>query len=156
MKGLVLSNNELNELRFALRSGIIAALRYLNARTPHRFTGIFQYDGDDVRNLFLVDREMQDAQPWAPFPTQESYCAIVQDTGAPFITGNAHVDERIQTHPARNKVISYCGVPLRTEAGELYASLCHFDYKPIMFSDLDIDFVTEAAPYLVKALTALH
>jgi GAF domain-containing protein len=148
-----LSNDDLNDLQFALRSGVISALRYLNARTPHRFTGIFKYENETLRNLFLVDREDEHTSPWPPFPATHSYCGIMQDTARPFVTGNAHVDDRLTRHPARDQVISYCGVPLRARSGVLYASLCHFDYRPILFSAIDLDFVCEAAPYIMDALT---
>jgi GAF domain-containing protein len=151
-----LSNNELNDFRVILRDGIPAGLRYLNARTPHRFTGIFKYDGSNLRNLFLIDREVREAQPWSTFPVSDSFCAIVRDTGAPFVTGEAPMDDRLRDHPARDKIISYCGVPLRTESGDLYGSLCHFDYKPIHFSDLDLDFAAAAAPLLMKELADLQ
>lgn len=149
----MLSNDALNELRLALRSGLLPGLRYLNARTPHRFTGIFKYENKNLRNLFLVDREDVHAQPWPTFPATHSYCGIMHDTARPFVTGNAHLDERLIEHPARDQVISYCGVPLRAPSGELYASLCHFDYRPILFSATDLEFVCDAAPHVMEALT---
>ena len=42
---------DLVEFRIALSDGVHAALRYLNSRTPHRFTGVYRYDGDVLRNM---------------------------------------------------------------------------------------------------------
>ena len=140
------------EFRRALQGGTLAGLRYLNARTPHRFTGIFKYEGETLVNLLLVDREHAHAAPWANFSVSDSFCSVIRETGQPFILGNASVDARVANHPARDKIISYCGVPLLAVSGELFASLCHFDYKPILFSALDIDFVMHAAPLLLESL----
>ena len=35
------------------RTGLHGALRFLNARTPHRFTGLYCYDGANLRNIAL-------------------------------------------------------------------------------------------------------
>jgi GAF domain-containing protein len=143
---------EVDEFRATLRESVDAALRYLNARTPHRFTGIFRYERERLQNLYLIDREDPAAQPWPEFDTRESYCAVVQKTGEPFVVGNAPADSRIADHPARDRVISYCGVPIRSSDGRLVASLCHFDYRPIRASELDLDFLVDVAPYIANAI----
>ncbi|RZK32592.1 MAG: hypothetical protein EOO57_14820 [Hymenobacter sp.] len=35
--------------------GVHAALAYLNRRTPHRYTGLFRFEGQVLRNEALVD-----------------------------------------------------------------------------------------------------
>lgn len=144
--------HDLNTFRAALAQGILPALRYLNARTPHRFTGIFRFDEQTLENIYLVDREAAYAEPWPSFPVRESYCSFVQGTGDPFVIGDAPDDRRADGHPAQHRVISYCGVPIRLADGLLLASLCHFDYKPIPFSSLDLEFLIEVAPLLAEAL----
>ena len=50
-------SDELTQVSEALRAGgLHAALALLNARTVHRFTGIYRYDGDTLRNVALFDR----------------------------------------------------------------------------------------------------
>ena len=38
------------------RGGIHGALRFLNARSPYRYTAIYRFVGEMVRNLYLFDR----------------------------------------------------------------------------------------------------
>lgn len=59
---------ELAEFRAALREGVHAALRYLNSRTPHRFTGVYRYDGEMLRNMALFDRFEPDQQRGGDIP----------------------------------------------------------------------------------------
>ena len=35
--------------------GVLSALRILNGRAPHRYTGIYKYTPDILKNLYLVD-----------------------------------------------------------------------------------------------------
>lgn len=131
---------------------ILATLRELNARTPHRFTGVFKFDAETLVNLYLFDREDSSAVPWSPFPASNSFCSIVRDTGEPFTISNAPQDPRVADHPACHQVISYCGVPLYHPEGEMFGSLCHFDYQPFVLSDLDLAHLKSAAPQLMQLL----
>ena len=47
---------DLLEFKVALQQSVHAALHYLNARTPHRYTGIWRYEGELLRNEALYDR----------------------------------------------------------------------------------------------------
>lgn len=131
---------------------ILATLRELNARTPHRFTGVFKFDAETLVNLYLFDRENSTALPWSPFPATNSFCSIVRDTGEAFSVSNALQDPRVADHPARHKVISYCGVPLNHPDGTPFGSLCHFDYQPFVLADLDLAHLKAAAPQLMQLL----
>ena len=42
-----------NELH---QHGMHAALKYLNSRTPHQYSGVFRFDGATLRNEVLYDR----------------------------------------------------------------------------------------------------
>lgn len=139
--------NAFEELQAILANqGVREALAYLNRRTPHRFTGIFRFiENGQLENLYLFDREASDAQPWAPFPRTHSYCGLIHDAKEPFFVGNALSDPRVSDHPARESVISYCGVPILTESGDVFGTLCHFDYKPVRISELDLPFLKLAA-----------
>ena len=37
------------------QQGVHAALAYLNHRTPHRYTGLFRFEGQVLRSEVLVD-----------------------------------------------------------------------------------------------------
>ena len=39
--------------------GLWAAMRWLNDREPYRYTVIFAFDGDMLRNICLIDKESQ-------------------------------------------------------------------------------------------------
>ncbi len=154
-----IADGEWAELNHAFdAAGLTGALRYLNARTPHRFTGIFLFDDEVLINSCLINRESPHAMCWTPFPVAQSFCSLIRDTGKAFVVGNALQDARVADHPARERIISYCGVPLRMASGELFGSLCHFDYRPVRFSSLDLHFLERAAALVaaVVANEALH
>lgn len=137
----------------AERRGIHAALGYLNARTPHRFTGIFKYvDTDQLQNVCLFDREDSKAQTWPTFPRKQSFCSVIQTTGNSFVIANALTDQRVSNHPAARRVASYCGVPLTHPDGSLYGSLCHFDFHPVPYADLDLSFLELSVPIFMRLL----
>jgi len=36
--------------------------------------------------------------------------------------------------------------------GTLFGSLCHFDYQPFLFADLDLAYLRSAGPQLMRLL----
>jgi len=104
-------------------SEVHTALAYLNARTRFRFTGIYRVDPPMLRNVHLFDRENPALNvSGKACPLDDTYCSITAGTDSPFTTSEAGVDPRLVLHAARDSVISYAGVPIRT--------LCHFDVRP--------------------------
>ncbi len=134
--------------------GLHAALTFLNGRTPHRFTGIYRFDGDILRNVHLVDVYTPEVRRGDDAAMDATYCSLVKAEDAPFATPDARTDERLQTHPARDSVISYCGVLLRDAAGVPYGTLCHFDLQPCEVPHGEMPLMEAAAPHLMRALTA--
>ncbi|MHB8915671.1 MAG: hypothetical protein ACYC4K_07640 [Thiobacillus sp.] len=61
-------------------AGISAALGFLNARTPHRFTAIYRYDGDMLRNEYLYDQFHTEVVKGEDVPLAKAYCSIVAHT----------------------------------------------------------------------------
>ncbi len=110
--------------------GLHAALRFLNGRAPHRFTGVYRFDPPTLRSVHLVDSFSPDVRRGDDPPMAETYCAIVGATEHPFVTPDTRADQRLDGHPARDQVIAYCGVLLRDELGSPIGTLCHFDLKP--------------------------
>ena len=110
--------------------GIHAALAFLNGCGAHRFSGIYRFDGDMLRNVHLVDRTDASVRVGPDAPMRETYCSIVTRERRPFRTVDTLKDDRLADHPARRMVQSYCGVLLRRGDGTLFGTLCNFDLVP--------------------------
>lgn len=131
----------------------IEALRFLNARTRFRFTGIYRADPPMLRNVWLFDRENPTLNVSGEVcPLEETYCAIVAGSQQPFRTVDAQRDARLATHASREHVISYCGVPIRRDDGRVWGTLCHFDVRPRLLVRSEIE-VLEAVAAEVGRLT---
>lgn len=111
------------------REGLHQALRFLNARTPYRFTGVYRYDGETLRNLALFDRRSPEEDQGADAPMRETYCAIAQDAGGELVVANGRDDTRFPWMQA-NAVVSYCGAVIEDGDGEPFGTICHFDLDP--------------------------
>src|SRR3954447_20362354 len=107
------SNDEaLIELKSAFaKAGVRGAVAFLNSLTGHRFTSLYRFDGDTLRNITFFDRENPDIQTCDDIPVDASYCVFVRDSGAAFMVPDAGRDERVRNHPKRATVQFYCGVP---------------------------------------------
>ncbi|HET7189305.1 MAG TPA: GAF domain-containing protein [Gemmatimonadaceae bacterium] len=133
--------------------GPVDALRFLNARTRFRFTGIYRADPPVLRNVWLFDRENPTLNVSGEVcPLEETYCAIVAGSQQPLRTADARRDARLTSHAAREHVISYCGVPIRRDDGLVWGTLCHFDVRPRLLARSEIE-VLEAVAEDVGRLT---
>lgn len=108
--------------------GLHAALRYLNERTPYRFTGLYRFEGDTLRSVALFDRWSPETLTGADAPTGQTFCAIVRDAGDSLAVMDGRVDVRFPWMTA-NPVACYCGVLLRDKQGAPAGTLCHFDLQ---------------------------
>lgn len=121
----------MNEIQWFVRiceiDGLEAGLRELNARVPHRYTGVYRFEGDLMRNLALVDKAGE-ARPehLAAVPFQDSFCQYVLREGE-FRSGDTATDHRLDGHVYQGVLLSYHGVPVLDDSGQLFGSLCHFD-----------------------------
>jgi GAF domain-containing protein len=132
--------------------GVHGALRFLNARAPHRFTGVYRLDPPTLHNVQLFDRENPTLQVGADAPMRETYCSITGSGAAPFATADARSDARLTEHPARESTLSYCGVPLLDPSGTAVGTLCHFDLTPRTIPHPEIALMQSAAPGILRAL----
>jgi GAF domain-containing protein len=132
--------------------GLHAALGFLNARTRHRFTGVYRFDPPMLRNLAMYDRENPKLKLGGDTPMRETYCSLVGARAAPFTTGDARRDVRLIEHPARQSVLTYCGVPLLADDGLCFGSLCHFDVRPRVASVEDIPLLERAASQVMRVV----
>ncbi len=129
-----------------------AAIAFLNSLTDHRFTSLYRFDGETLRNITFYDREHPDLEICEDIPVMASYCVFVRDSGRMFMTAEAQNDDRVQNHPKQRTVQSYCGVPLLDRAGKLFGTICHFDFKPRRIADLDVELLEYMATLLQTQL----
>ncbi len=134
------------------KDGLHAALRLLNERTPHRFTGIYRYDGDMLHNVILFDVHDPQLLRGSDIPMQHSYCALLPDSPA----GAIEFDDPRSDPPSMARahltpVVSYCGVLLVDAAGEPFGSLCHFDVNPCQPRTSDMAMLRALAPQFASA-----
>jgi len=145
----------LSNIRATLRStGLQAALQVLNQRVPHRFTAVYQLNGDVMRNVAIVDKAgeiVPDSLLSVPFTS--SFCQFVLKDG--FFKLDGHGDARLEGHPYKGVVEAYVGVPLSREGGDLIGTFCHFDFPPTGVSDEEFAFMQQVArelpPYVGQA-----
>lgn len=135
-----------------LGGDVRSTLATLNSRTRYRFTGLYRLDPPVLRNVCLFDRE----NPQLSFSGDihllaDTYCSIVSATGEPFTTSDSRVDDRLAEHPARDRVISYFGIPLSVN-GEVRGVLCHFDGRPRFAPEGERAFLESVEPTLAALI----
>ncbi len=147
-------HGEIEHLKGLLQGqGVHAALRYLNERTAYRFTGVYRFDGDMLRNVHLYDRWAPEQTQGADAPMGETYCAIVGSLGDGLEVSDGATDARFPWMHS-NAVLSYCGAPARDSAGVAIGTLCHFDLLPCQATRSEMPFLTQAAPLMLRASAA--
>lgn len=136
------------------QNGLHGALRFLNARTPHRFTGLYRYDGAFLRNIALFDQFNPDQLMGEDAPVQNTFCSLLPESGGSLAFAEARKDPRV-SHIA-TPVVSYCGVQLRGGQGAPFGTLCHFDLKPCETRTSDLQFLAMLAPMLQQQVMAVR
>lgn len=136
------------------RSGVHAACALLNARTTHRFTGVYRLETPVLRNVYLYDREQPAVPRGEDSTARETYCSIVLASGAAFATADSLADPRLHEHPARDSVRSYFGVPLRRADDSRYGTLCHFDVVPRKIPHEERGLMEAVAPLVMQEVEA--
>lgn len=132
-------------------SGVEGALKFLNARTPYRYTAIYRFEGAMMRNIYLYDRQGEDVSDFAKVPLGDSFCQFVM-TEDGFSTSDSAHDERLLGHAYRGVLNSYFGLPLSRKPGTIYGTFCHFDFKPQVIADSEIKFLESVTPWLLDYL----
>ena len=140
-----------DRLRYLLQSlQINEALRELNATTGYRFTAVYRFTATGAANLAIFDRESEAPEALLVVPEGASYCGIVRDSRNAFLVTRSLEDGRIVRHPAREAVQSYCGVPLVGDDGEVFGSLCHFDFEPRDAPEQATALMSQVSRYLSR------
>jgi len=134
------------------QQGVHAAMEYLNHRTPHRYTGLFRFDGEMLRNEVLFDRNQPSVRQGLDVPMAVTYCALVGQQEAPVNILDAATDPQAQG--VDTPVISYCGVLIRDTQGQAYGTLCHYDMQRCQQRTTDVPLLEAAAQLLHRHLHA--
>ena len=125
-----------------------AALAYLLKLSDYRFIGIFRFQNARANAAIHFDRENPEVLSATEVPDTATYCCVVRNSKGVFPTANALLDSRCDTHPARQEVLAYCGVPIMDAEGEVLGTLCHYDLQPRDPSKLDLELLVRAAVVL--------
>lgn len=132
--------------------GLRAALRFLNTQTPHRFTGVYRFDHETLRNIALCDRHNPAVDHGEDLPMANAPCARVGDFGTHLVVDNLIYDTRFERD--FGGIVSYCGALLRTPNGRAFGTLCHYDSLPCESPPNIVSFLELVAPLIFAALPA--
>lgn len=135
------------------RGGLRAALQYLNRGAPHRFTGVFRFDGDMLRSVELVDKWSADVTQGEDIPLVQAYCSHLHDTGEPLAVSDGATDSRTRWM-ANSGVRSYSGALIRSDTGLPWGAVCHFDADPCDVSAASLPMLVAAASLLFSSASA--
>jgi hypothetical protein len=75
--------------------GLRAAMRWLNDRVPYRFTAVFAFDGDMLRNICLTDKQDRTIARCPDQPITSSYCMYVHHSREIFSVEETLQDGRV-------------------------------------------------------------
>lgn len=131
-----------------LEDGLRAGLLFLNARTPHRFTGVYRFDAEMLRSVALVDKWDATVMRGEDVPLAQAYCAHLHETGEAVDIPDGRIDRRFPSMQA-SSVLSYCGAVINDGQGARWGALCHFD-------TLRCESRNSELPMLVAAAALLH
>ena len=122
-----------------------AALRYLNGGVPHRYTAIYRFEGELLRNVALHDKRGQmRPQFLIAVPFKQSFCQFVRRDQV-FRTEDSTSDERLVGHPYRGVVVSYHSAPVLNQHGPLWGTMSHFDMDRQPLPESEFNLLRDAA-----------
>lgn len=125
-------------------AGADTALAFLNAGVPHRYSAVYRFDGNTLKNILLFDKAGEVRPAFlAEVPLDVSFCQFVIRDGV-FRTTDSATDRRLDGHPYQGVMVSYHGVPILVR-GEIWGTLCHFDVAAQPLADEEFDLLRGAA-----------
>jgi hypothetical protein len=131
--------------------GLWAAMRWLNSKVSYRYTAIFAFDGETLRNVCLVDKQNPAITGCPDQPITESYCVYVRRTQYPFSVEQASKDTRVDGHPKQRSYQCYYGIPLVDSKGKMVGTVCHFDADPTKVREDMVTALDDLAPQISEA-----
>lgn len=123
---------------------MLGALKFLNARTSHRFTGVFRFDGDMLRNVALIDCWESEVISGEDVPLARAYCAHLARTGQTLEVEHGPTDARVPWM-SDSTILSYCGAVISAPDGSRWGALCHFDTLRCESSGSEVPLLDAAA-----------
>jgi hypothetical protein len=147
-----------DQLRYLLLAGNVReALQLLNLQSRLRFTALYRLGPTHAENFLMVDRDDTRAPLMDDIPHDATYCRLVEAMKGVLVMPNTLTDARVATHPSRELVQAYCGVPLLDDAGNVFGTLCQFDPLPSEIDVTTLELMHEVAGALrPDALTDAH
>lgn len=130
------------------------ALSFLNSQTQYRFTGVYRIDGMSITNVHMFDRKSGSGTDASVSPVSQTYCLWIQETLSVVQMRDSLIDPRAMGHPKQLVIRSYCGGPIRNDAGELLGTICHFDYESREMTPGVLDDLVAVGPLLAGVLAA--
>lgn len=126
------------------QEGLRSAVLFLNRRTSHRYTGVFRFDGEMLRNVLLVDKWDPTVELGDDVPLAAAYCAHLHQTGEPLEVLDGATDARVPWMHG-SPIVSYCGAVIEDAQGRPWGALCHFDTSPCDSKNSDMPLIVAAA-----------
>lgn len=126
--------------------GVRAAVIYLNGLTEYRFTALYRFGEDKVSSVFFYDRLHPTVTTSPDIPLMSSYCAQVSKNAEPFCAASPSTDAR--KGPQKTSIQSFCGVPLVDSDGNMFGTLCHFDFSARTLDPADLQLMEAMAQLL--------
>ena len=131
------------------------ALQYLNSGVPHRYTAVYRFEGELLRNVLLHDKRGQmRPQFLIAVPFKQSFCQFVLRDQA-FRTNDSGIDERLVGHPYRGVVVSYHSVPVMNAGGAMWGTMSHFDMSSHPLAGSEFELLQQAAKVLSRYIPHL-
>lgn len=145
-----LTSEVFNFIELLGRHNLHTALTYLNSRTPHRYTAIYQFKEQLLKNVCLVDKYNPSVKQGQDAHIENSYCAALPS--ALSLDMLSHIPESYLRVPS--PVEAYGGVLITDDDGNPFGSLCHFDYRRCEVNRNDIPLLRKAAPLIYSYLSS--
>ena len=131
--------------------GLREAMRWLNDRVPYRYTAIFAFEGETLRNVCLIDKEDSNITHCPDQSITESYCMYIHRSGEHFNVEESTRDKRVEEHPKRRSIQCYYGIPLFSTEGKMLGTVCHFDSMPVRVTEAVAEALDDLAPLITEA-----
>ncbi|MDM0069620.1 GAF domain-containing protein [Variovorax sp. J31P207] len=128
--------------------GLRDALAYLLSLTEYRYIGIWRFSEGKANAAVHFDKESPETTRATEVADTATYCCYVRESGQPFKTPNSLLDERVSAHPARDTVLTYCGVPVMDSTGAILGTLCHYDLVPRDPEQVNLELMLMVSSYL--------
>lgn len=132
--------------------GLRAGVAWLNARVPHRFTGIYKFEGKAIRHLYVHDKLDENLPGVLYGDFSDSFCRFVTAERS-FSTVDSALDDRLGQHKYRGVVNAYFGTALSPSPGRIVGTLCHFDFDSMALGEREKEFMELATPLLLHRIS---